>query len=424
MVLLNRWKNKIVEVGLVIMSTLIELITSLIIVKLAAMYLVKADYGFYSLILSIFTLFSLLPFTSLHTGISRYIIDVKNKGYLSQLYIHFWGIHLSFFIIYSLLCLFAYNFLSSAWKELMFFLFLFCCTKIYKQFLFCILNTRRKRGSVVLGRIIDLVIEVSLILLFVCDILTIKKLLFSSIIGSLCVILFFVYIEKSDLVVSNIRMTRFKYLLKEILSFSTPLIIWGIFGWLQSMVARWFIDSYLSKEDVANFSALFSMALLPATALLSIVSNFFTPISYEHEYRMKGTIRMYVHRVLIWGTLIWGMLLLFVYLLGDWMIVLFLDEKYLNVLPYLPYVMIGTGIYAMGQIAVIEMYYYKLQYKLLFPTILPGCLTFIGCYLFIQDFGIKGAILNNAVTYAIYGILYIIYAFYYSKKLRLNNYCI
>ena len=71
-------RSRFIELITVTASSIIELSTTLLITKIVAVQLSKDGYGFYSLILSVVALFSLLPFSSLHVGIERYIIEYKN----------------------------------------------------------------------------------------------------------------------------------------------------------------------------------------------------------------------------------------------------------------------------------------------------------------------------------------------------------
>ncbi|MFK2567668.1 hypothetical protein ACIXQZ_17345 [Bacteroides fragilis] len=98
-------RSRFIELITVTASSIIELSTTLLITKIVAVQLSKDGYGFYSLILSVVALFSLLPFSSLHVGIERYIIEYKNRNKFARFYASIYLIHIVFFVLYLLLLL-------------------------------------------------------------------------------------------------------------------------------------------------------------------------------------------------------------------------------------------------------------------------------------------------------------------------------
>ena len=77
--------------------------------------------------------------------------------------------------------------------------YLFFITKVYKQFVFCILNINRKRISILYARIIDLSIQLILLYFFLIKGLSIQEILYASIVSSLLTIGYLVYIDSHNI---------------------------------------------------------------------------------------------------------------------------------------------------------------------------------------------------------------------------------
>ena len=76
------------------------------------------------------------------------------------------------------------------------------------------------------------------------------------------------------------------------------------------MIGRWFVDFYLTKSDVANFSMIFSLSLLPSTAISAIIGSYFVPIAYSNEAKSTGFIGRYVNKILFAVSLVWLVIIL------------------------------------------------------------------------------------------------------------------
>ena len=191
-------RKKVFELVLVASNHMVDLLTSLLITKLISVYLTKDQYGFYALIISVFTFISIFPFTSLHTAIERKIVELNNNNTYGRYSIYFILYHLVFVALYLLFTPIIYANVSMEWKNLYVLIFAFIFTKLYKSLFICILNVERKRYYILIMRILDLAIQVAVVLFFsIRGTLKVEDVLLSSIIGSLCCFLVFFVAEKS-----------------------------------------------------------------------------------------------------------------------------------------------------------------------------------------------------------------------------------
>jgi len=402
-------RKKVFELVLVASNHMVDLLTSLLITKLISVYLTKDQYGFYALIISVFTFISIFPFTSLHTAIERKIVELNNNNTYGRYSIYFILYHLVFVALYLLFTPIIYANVSMEWKNLYVLIFAFIFTKLYKSLFICILNVERKRYYILIMRILDLAIQVAVVLFFsIRGTLKVEDVLLSSIIGSLCCFLVFFVAEKSRYLKFYFNFDDFIKLFRNLINFSLPFIIWGIFIWLQNMANRWYIDMFLAKSDVANFSIMTSLALLPASTIIAVVGQYFAPIAYQKESQENGYIAKLNKKFILYSCLFWLIAIIITYVVKDYLIVLLLDKKYTDVSWTLPILMIGTAIYATGQITIYEIYHYKKPGLLLLSNILPGLFTLIAGYFLIQTFGFEGSILVNVASFSLSGIITLI----------------
>ncbi len=68
---------------------------------------------------------------------------------------------------------------------------------------------------------------------------------------------------------------------KEILSFSYPFLIWGIFGWAHLSCDRWALQTYHGAEIVGAFAVVSQLATFPLIFGSGFLSALFSPIAYQ-----------------------------------------------------------------------------------------------------------------------------------------------
>ncbi len=68
---------------------------------------------------------------------------------------------------------------------------------------------------------------------------------------------------------------------REILAFSWPFFLWGIFSWIHQFCDRWSIMAYHGADVVGAFSVIGQLAVYPLLFGANFLSSFFMPIAYE-----------------------------------------------------------------------------------------------------------------------------------------------
>lgn len=83
-------------------------------------------------------------------------------------------------------------------------------------------------------------------------------------------------LPKTDKGVTSQRKLR-----NEILLYSWPFLVWGIFGWVYSFCDRWALKLFYDNKTVGLFSVVSQLAVWPLMFSFSFLNSFFTPIAFE-----------------------------------------------------------------------------------------------------------------------------------------------
>lgn len=411
-------KGKISQLVLVVVNNALDFFSILLVTKLASKFLSKEDYGFYALMISVYTLISVIPFLSLHPSFEKYIVEYVSQRKLKNHFVYFLAIHLLFFSVYALGLSVGNGFLSERWRSISWFIYAYLLAKVYRTMLLVTFNIQQKRLEMLWMRLIELIVLVGIIFLGSKYSVTFDAVFFLNIgsISSLVAVFYALYCEREILQIGKLSKRRFYTELKKILYFSYPFIIWGVFLWLQNMIFRWYLDMNFTTSTVADYSLMASLALMPASAYIAVVSNFFVPIAYKKETTDKGFIAG-ANRKLVWYSIIFWAAASVVFLVGkNQMVLLFLDAKYLDVAWCLPYLIIGCGIYAIGQMTIYEIYFYNKAKLLIVSNVLPGCFALIFGYFFIKKLGYNGAVISHVATYVLSGVITLATTFWFSRN--------
>lgn len=410
-VLLNNKK----EIILSTLSQLILLAQLIIQNKLLAVYFSKLDYGNWSLLLSIYVLISMIPFTAFDQAIAKLTYSKINSDeqyyFTNNVYLGYLLLFLMYFIALISLtpALFANTILSTFFAYFMLYTF----SEILKNSLLVMDNASRNRLRVMLLRLFELLFRsILLIVLGLTDNFNINNVLIIFMIGNIILIL--TSYRKFNTFFNYIKINKFKELFKEILTFSYPLVIWAVFGWLQNMINRWYLDYYLNPEIVAAYTILVSLSFFFPNAIYGIINNFFMP--YIFSKNTKSSFSFYIKYILIVGLFL-SLYTIFVAFLREYLVLILADSKYLEISSYIPFLTLSSSIYIIAMLSTFEIYRSGETKLLLFPTILSGLIPAIAGFFLINHFGFIGAIMNYFLGQMVYSILVLYISYRHIRRL-------
>lgn len=392
---------------------LIQMIGAIIIVKLLAMYLTKGQYGKFALINSLIALFMILPFNAIIHGIYRYVTEYMGSKRFSEFFsINIFMLSIIFIGIYIAIGL-TLQFYDFELKQYFHLISLLILTEIYKTILRTIENARRYRKKIALTSFLEFASKIFLILaLSWMGTLSLENILIILIVGNLISILGLMFQNWRNFDIPSVN--NYYKIFIPVVIFGLPLIFTQLFGWVRDMSNRWFLEIYVDSESVAVFALLTTIAAIIPNGFNSLIGSYLIPIIYQKEHSELGYTQQILKRIiptLILGTLI---ISIFVYIMRDFIVLFFADEKYVSYSWMLPPMFIVFSFYIISMIASYEIYSRKKTKLLLYPAIISAIIAFSSGFFLIKIYGIDGAFVSYLLTYTSYAFA-VFYIVFYKK---------
>jgi len=386
----------------------------LVILKLLTNLLTAEDFGRYSLVLSVAALVTGLPFNSVTQGIIRYFSIYKSKKRPGQLmYVGY-----SIFIVSSafyLIALIIFSLTTSYRIESALFLYCFLISEAAKLYLRGVVNADRQRLKLAISAIIEFGAKIFIVIVlhFILD-LKFELVLTVFLLANLASIA--PLINERSICWDKPSSFAKKIIFKRLFYFSTPLIVWSIFGWARDMSNRWYLETFVDTESVAIFTVLTSVAMIFPTVIQSLFNSYNIPILYQLENQESGAVARFMNKfscAYIIVSIVFTILLIF---FGAHVMKIFTSGMYSAYAPLLPWMALSYSMYILSSIVAIEVFAAKKTYYLLAPNILPGIVSVIVGYILIRKYGFDGAIASYIVTYSSFSVLMFATIFIFRRR--------
>jgi O-antigen/teichoic acid export membrane protein len=186
------------------------------------------------------------------------------------------------------------------------------------------------------------------------------------------------------------------------LTYAWPFATWGIFTWLQASSDRWVLEFFGTTELVGLYAALYQLSVFPIVLLTALFSQLITPILFNlagdgGDPARKNQARWFVLRCTLLVLAATGLGVLASWVLHSWLFSLLVAPEYRSVSPYMPWMILGAGAFAAGQIAALNLLIGNRSDRLIAPkvtTAIAGVLLNIagGYY-----WGVEGVIAGGII---------------------------
>lgn len=201
---------------------------------------------------------------------------------------------------------------------------------------------------------------------------------------------------------ANIRNT-----LLDSIRFSWPMIIWGLFGWLQNMSNRWLLNRFADLPTVAEYGVLVSIASFPVAALLGVVGTYVVPILYEQESSGKASSRQIVGKVALALAPVCALMVLVAAVWHREITMLLSGPEYLANTSMFPVIMAAACFNAICSVLTYAVYAQRRVLSLLMANTVPGAFSFAFGYFAVRSFQFDGAVLALVLSQLLAGILFV-----------------
>lgn len=197
---------------------------------------------------------------------------------------------------------------------------------------------------------------------------------------------------------------------QETLQYAWPFAAWGVFYWAQSASDRWALGLLASTSDVGLYAVLYQLGYYPVSMATGMVMQFLTPIFFARagdasdRARSAGVTRL-SGRLTLWSLLMTGVLGGLAFALHAEVFRVFLAREYWSASALLPWMVLGGGVFAAGQIIALNLMS-QLKTRTMMvakigTAVLGVVFNFAGAYWF----GIGGVVLAGLA----FSILYLVW---------------
>jgi O-antigen/teichoic acid export membrane protein len=325
------------DVVILTVGKIIQIVSSLVSIKLLTAYLPEHEVGNYYLILSLFSIFTLVLINPIGMYINRNLNKwFQSKEILNNFFIY--NMYLLVVIIVTVIALLIMKAFFDIGKglplgELLFITALYIFINTWNSTIIPTFNILMRRISftvfTVLSQVIALVFSIVLVVFNEPTAINwFYGITVAQLLVAIVAFIYFVNILQENLTLSEIFPIK-KLGFKEVLHFAIPIAIATSFMWMQNQSFRLFVEKFLGSEILGFIAVGLAVATNISMAYESLVQQVFYPLFYKE---ITGVGKR--ERVLAWQKMasvsiaIYLSLTLFIFIMAPILTHFLLDEKF------------------------------------------------------------------------------------------------
>ncbi|GIK21678.1 MAG: hypothetical protein PHY57_03860 [Ignavibacterium sp.] len=428
LLLLKVSKKSATEIAWVALGQTINLFLSFIIIKFISK-IGPEQYGIYTLILTIAALLGLF-YGSFLQGFLRYYYHYENlnqRSHFVLLMYRFLKITILIFIIITIITSLLSPFQDEFYSSLFLLVSgLFIIISKVSEFFNSVLNLIRKRKENSLLQALEKILMIIVVIILLSK----NNLeLFSILLAFGCISLFLVFIKiytfrkYAPIKITETNQTDIqKKMIRTVLIYISPFLIWAIAGWLQMNGEKWIINAILSVKEVGIYAIMIAIVNALVVIPNNIINEYAAPIVFKQfadidnkENVNTGYSYIKISTLLILIITLIATLLTFLW--GDKIITLVSSKNYSTYWEVLPLLALGTGLFYTGQTQTLLGLGLSKPQKYIAPKLIIGIGSVGLNLLFISNFGFLGI----AYTILVIGVIYVFYISLVNKRLLKIN---
>lgn len=428
LLLLKVSKKSATEITWVALGQTINLFLSFIIIKFISK-IGPEQYGIYTLILTIAALLGLF-YGSFLQGFLRYYYHYENlnqRSHFVLLMYRFLKITILIFIIITIITSLLSPFQDEYYSSLFLLVSgLFIIISKVSEFFNSVLNLIRKRKENSLLQALEKILMIIVVIILLSK----NNLeLFSILLAFGCISLFLVFIKiytfrkYAPIKITETNQTDIqKKMIRTVLIYISPFLIWAIAGWLQMNGEKWIINAILSVKEVGIYAIMIAIVNALVVIPNNIINEYAAPIVFKQfadidnkENVNTGYSYIKISTLLILIITLIATLLTFLW--GDKIITLVSSKNYSTYWEVLPLLALGTGLFYTGQTQTLLGLGLSKPQKYIAPKLIIGIGSVGLNLLFISNFGFLGI----AYTILVIGVIYVFYISLVNKRLLKIN---
>ncbi len=194
---------------------------------------------------------------------------------------------------------------------------------------------------------------------------------------------------------------------REILSFSLPFFLWGIFGWIHQFCDRWSVMAFHGADVVGAYAVISQLAVYPLIFGANFLNVFFTPIAYDRAGALQPAKSLQSANMIVYlmtGIYALGaFILIFIFTFyHNWIVVLVSNERYTEFSYLLPWLSLSWSFYYLGQMLSGFGFLANKSRLYIAPAVVSGICATIATFYLSSQFGPPGVVAGIGVAGGIY----------------------
>jgi len=195
----------------------------------------------------------------------------------------------------------------------------------------------------------------------------------------------------------------------EILLFSLPFFLWGIFGWIQQFCDRWSVMAFHGADVVGAYAVISQLAVYPLIFGSNFLNIFFTPIAYDRAGALHPTKSLQsANKIIYTMTGIYALgavfLIIFFTFYHNWIVVLISNKRYTEFSYLLPWLSLAWSFYYLGQMLSGFGFLANKSRLYIGPVLVSGICAAIATFYLSSEFGPPGVVAGIGIAGSIYAI--------------------
>jgi O-antigen/teichoic acid export membrane protein len=396
------------EMVVVVVGRAIDAIGSLVFLKMLTSVATKQDVGTYLLASSFLAIVLTVYFSAFDQGLLRNITEYSKRGELAARYCAMLVAYASIAVLLSIAfgVFLTMTDIAQTLRPVMAPLSLWLVCESIKNLNQTVATGLRSRTLIAVASAAD----------YGCRILLLTWLAMDATVGPSTIITLLavsgIAASGAYLVGQRSLLARFSWAnvrntLVDSIRFCWPMIVWGLFGWLQNMSNRWLLSRFSDLPTVAEYGVMISIASFPVAALFGVVVTYIVPILYEQEGTGKASSRQIVGRVACTLVPVCALMVLVGALWHREITVMLSSSEYTTHSGMLPIIMAAVCFSSVCSVLTYAVFAQRRVVSLLMANTIPGGFGLCFGYFAVRDYQFNGAILALILSHVLAGILYI-----------------
>lgn len=397
------------EMIIVVVGRAIDAIGSLVFLKMLASAATKQDVGTYLLASSFLAIALTVSFSAFDQGLLRNITEYSKRVELAARYcamlVAYAGIAVLLSVAFGVFL--TMTELAQALHPIIAPLSLWLVCESIKNLNQTVASGMRSRALIAVASAADYGCRISLLAWFAMD-ATVGPSTIISLLAMSGIAASAAYLVGQRSLLARFSWANVRNTLVDSIRFSWPMIIWGLFGWLQNMSNRWLLNRFADLPTVAEYGVLVSIASFPVAALLGVVVTYVVPILYEQESSGKASSLQIVKKVALILAPVCALMVLVAAVWHREITLLLSGPEYVAHSSMFPVIMAAACFNAIWSVLTYALYAQRRVLSLLMANTVPGAFSLVFGYFAVRSFQFDGAVLTLVLSQLLAGVLFLL----------------